>query len=140
MQLSVTFLIGLVLTGCIVNPPASNAASTKTSANSAVISNTVTLPDTFNGAVADVTDYLLPTPVPTSTTTAKLSIVVNTGGSRANVRSGPGTNFPIVTKVNPGAAFTVISKSQDDTWWQICCVAVTGAITGTKASTGSNPK
>jgi len=138
LQLSVTFLIGLVLTGCIVNPPASNAASTKTSGNSAVISTTVSLPDTFNGAVADVTDYLLPTPVPTSTTTAKLSIVVNTGGSRANVRSGPGTNFPIVAKVNPGTVFTVVSKSQDDTWWQICCIsAATSVITGTTTTTGT---
>lgn len=55
-----------------------------------------------------------------------------------NVRSGPGTNFPIVAKVNPGTVFTVVSKSQDDTWWQICCIsAATSVITGTATTTGT---
>ncbi len=65
----------------------------------------------------------MPTPIPTAE--ASLIVVVNTNGARANIRSGPGLNFPIIAKGNPGAAFEVIGRSEDQAWWQLCCV--TGA-------------
>lgn len=133
----VLFLIGIITAGCVISPPASSNATTKSAANATVISNTVALPDTFNGAVADLSNYILPSATPTTTAKGKTSVVINTGGSRANIRSGPGTNFPIVAKVAPGTAFTVVSKSQDETWWQICCVAPSSLITGTKTTTGT---
>ncbi|MDQ3249147.1 MAG: SH3 domain-containing protein, partial [Chloroflexota bacterium] len=115
-------LLGLLLiaglAGCIA--PAGGSASAQAATPSA--------PDTFNGAVADIAGYALPTSVPTATVTATttatatLSVVVNTDGARANLRSSPGTNAPIVGKANNGTALKVVGKNANGTWWQICCV------------------
>ena len=40
----------------------------------------------------------------------------------ANVRTGPGTNYPLVDSVASGQEFDLIAKSPDGQWWQICCV------------------
>ncbi len=119
----------IILAGCIVQTPAKPAAAGSPTTNA--ITNTVaTLPDNFNGAVEELSGYALPTSAPTST--AKLSVLVSAGGSRANIRSGPGASFPIVSKAAPGIAFTVVSKSQDGSWWQICCITgLTNTITST---------
>jgi hypothetical protein len=76
--------------------------------------------DAFNGAIADLDDYLMPTPEPTIE--AELAVTVDTGGARANIRGGPGTSFPIVGKANPGESFEVLARSEDNTWWQVCCI------------------
>jgi hypothetical protein len=76
--------------------------------------------DAFNGAIADLSAYQLPTPEPT--VEVELTVVVDTGGSRANIRGGPGTSFPIIGKANPGDAFEVLARSDDSTWWQVCCI------------------
>lgn len=78
--------------------------------------------DAFNGAVADLNAYILPTPAPT--VQPDLTLIIATQGSRANIRGGPGTNFPIVGKANPGEAYEVLGKSEDNTWWQICCIQI----------------
>jgi hypothetical protein len=103
----------LWLVGCTAMPTAQTSADPT--------------PDAFNGSIADLADYTLPTPVPT--TRPDLTVIVNTQNSRANVRSGPGTSFPIVAKANPGDAFEVVAKSEDNTWWQICCPAVSAPVT-----------
>jgi uncharacterized protein YraI len=36
-----------------------------------------------------------------------------------NVRSGPGTNYPVLGVASPGAAAEVSGKSADSAWWQI---------------------
>jgi hypothetical protein len=81
-------------------------------------------PDAFNGAIADLDDYAIPTPAPT--VEPELTVIVDTAGSRANLRGGPGANFPIIGKANPDEAFEVIARSEDNTWWQVCCLR-TGA-------------
>lgn len=48
---------------------------------------------------------------------------VITQGSRANLREGPGLEFPIIGKGNPGASFTVIGRSEGGEWWQVCCTS-----------------
>ncbi len=78
--------------------------------------------DAFNGAIANLDAYVLPTPAPT--TQPDLSIVIATQGSRANIRGGPATDFPIVGKANPGEAYEVVGRSEDNTWWQICCIRI----------------
>lgn len=42
---------------------------------------------------------------------------ITAGADGLNVRSGPGTNFPILAHVNPGTQFRVTGKYAD--WWQI---------------------
>lgn len=52
---------------------------------------------------------------------AGISAKVITQGSRANLREGPGLEFAIVGKGNPGTSFDVLGRSEDGDWWQICC-------------------
>lgn len=76
-------------------------------------------PDTFGGLVTSISNYTLPTPPPTPE--AKTTVIVNTSGARANIRNGPGLNFAIVGKGNPGDVFEVIGRSESSEWWEICC-------------------
>lgn len=77
---------------------------------------------TYTSAVESALNYAVPptpTPVPVS---EESQVVVSTSGSRANIRSGPGLSAAIIGKGDPGATFTVVGKSDNDAWWQICCV------------------
>lgn len=76
----------------------------------------------FGGVIQSALLYSLPptpTPVPAD---ESLNVVVTTQGSRANVRSAPDLNSAIVAKADPGEVFKVLGKSEDEAWWQICCV------------------
>jgi hypothetical protein len=42
--------------------------------------------------------------------------------ARANIRSGPGLDFPVVAKANPGDVLGISAKSADQKWWQVCCI------------------
>lgn len=84
------------------------------------ISATPSAEQTFGGAIESVLNYSLPpTPVPTPTSEAPIQIIVATGGSRANVRSGPSLDASIVGKGDPDQAFDVVGRSEDGAWWQI---------------------
>ena len=39
--------------------------------------------------------------------------------SRINVRSGPGTNYGVVSSANGGALLTIVGQSQDGSWYQV---------------------
>jgi hypothetical protein len=39
--------------------------------------------------------------------------------TRVNVRSGPGTNYPILTQFEAGQEAVVTGRNADDSWWQI---------------------
>jgi len=109
--------LSLLLSACTLPPVSELAANLPAQA-------TVTVeppPDTFGGLVSSIGNYVVPTPVPTAEATS--TIIVNTNGARANIRSGPGLDFPIIAKGNPGDAFEVIGRSEDQAWWQLCCVA-----------------
>lgn len=102
------FLIVLVLAGC-------------TSATGLPIA-ALPAEENYGGAIQSALAYRVPatpTPVPAD---EELQVIVSTEGSRANVRSGPGLNAAIIAKADPGQAFQVLGKSEDEGWWQICCV------------------
>ena len=46
--------------------------------------------------------------------------VVDNPGAWLNVRSGPGTSFPVVYRVEKGDEVDVLAESTDKGWWQIC--------------------
>ncbi len=50
---------------------------------------------------------------------APITAVVATDDTRLNVRSGPGADYDVVAKVNPGARFTALARSGDDAWVQL---------------------
>jgi hypothetical protein len=71
--------------------------------------------------ISDITNFRLPTPEPVIVPDVSAEII--TDDARANVRSGPALDAPIVAKANPGDTFEVTGRSADGEWWQICCVA-----------------
>jgi hypothetical protein len=94
-----------------------------TAPNGLTLATAAGTPQGYSGVVESVLKYSMPVlPTPAPTEEAPLQVVINTGGSRANIRSAPGLNSEIVAKANPGDLFTVVGKSEDDAWWQICCV------------------
>ena len=44
-----------------------------------------------------------------------------------NVRTGPGTNYPVVGAFSGGQTATIIGKSQDGNWWKVQCPAGVGS-------------
>jgi uncharacterized protein YraI len=54
-----------------------------------------------------------PPPPPSSGTPAAMAI------EYVNIRTGPGTNYPVLGVASPGAAAEVSGKSSDGYWWQV---------------------
>ena len=44
---------------------------------------------------------------------------VFTGSGLANLRSGPGTSFPIAGQMQPGDSLPLLGSNVDRTWWQV---------------------
>lgn len=76
--------------------------------------------DSFGGVLESVTGYSLPAlPTPAPTPEVQAQIVVSTGGARANLRSTPSLDGEIVGKADNGSVFDVLSRSEDEEWWQV---------------------
>ena len=70
------------------------------------------VPTVTNTRVATTTPTLAPTPEPVVQVNETLT-------ARVNVRSGPGTNYPVIAQFEPGQAAVVTGRNGDDSWWQI---------------------
>jgi hypothetical protein len=57
-----------------------------------------------------------PTPTPDAEETQYITVISEI---RANLRSGPGTNFAIVGKVNPGGSLELLGQSENDLWYSV---------------------
>lgn len=69
-------------------------------------------------AAADIPTLSAPTTQPgLPTMTALVSL---------NVRTGPGTNYPVVGAFSAGQVATIVGKSQDGNWWKVQCPAGVG--------------
>lgn len=78
-----------------------------------------------------LTQVLLPTPTPQressslvvtsdpALTTPGISGRVTLTDSRLNLRSGPGTNYPIVARAQPGSTWQIIGRTQASDWLQV---------------------
>jgi uncharacterized protein YraI len=60
-----------------------------------------------------------PTVTGTSPISGTVSAVVATGGGALNVRGGPGTDYPVLGQLQPGAQVTLLARSADGTWFEI---------------------
>ncbi len=66
------------------------------------------------------------TPAPTAAATAATpasapaKAVINT--PLVNIRTGPSTDFEIMTVVDRGEEYEIIGKNGGGDWWQVCCV------------------
>ena len=47
-----------------------------------------------------------------------------------NVRSGPGTAYPVIGRLDGGATQKIVGKSEDGKWWQIATKEGTGWVAG----------
>ena len=103
-------LLALILAGCTTAGPLVLAGATPS------------VDQTYGGAIESVLGFQMPVMVaPTATPEPdnQLQVTIDTAGSRANIRSGPGLDAAIIDKADPGTTFAVIGKSQDGAWWQI---------------------
>jgi hypothetical protein len=97
---------GLFLSACVMTIPVDGeVAQTRTA---------------VGARITEIGNATLPNPGPVIVPDVSARVI--TQNSRANVRSGPSIDAPIVAKANPGDVFEVIGKSADGEWWQICCI------------------
>jgi uncharacterized protein YraI len=61
-----------------------------------------------------------PTAEPTATPTAGPSAMT---AKVVNLRSGPGTNYPLVGSTNAGETYAIQDRNSDGSWFEICCIA-----------------
>lgn len=81
---------------------------------------------------------------------ATVEALVRTGDMRLNIRSGPGTGYPVVAKAVSGETLTVVARNSDQQWLQVArsaspapigwvatqYVAVTEPLTGLAIAAG----
>jgi hypothetical protein len=56
-----------------------------------------------------------------------------------NVRSGPGTTYPIVAVVHINDALAIVGSNADGTWLQVCCVAIAEGGAATESGWVASP-
>jgi heat shock protein HslJ len=64
----------------------------------------------------------LPAPEP------KIPTGTVTGASTLNIRSGPGTNFPVIGAARQGDTGTIVGRSQDRRWWVVDAPSLPGGM------------
>lgn len=77
-----------------------------------------------NTATAVPTQSLRPTPVADGRPTAQVAM----SGSRLNMRSGPGTTFPVIGKALPREVFVALGRNGDNSWVQLEVPDVVGGF------------
>ena len=138
----VSLLAGLALlfTGCVADPMTVNEvfqampglnqsppAGIQMVESSTALTTTVAVE-----ALADTSDVKVDAPGVTAVTpaesanvsdTSTISATVTVKNRSVNVRSGPGLDFSVVNGAAQGDTFTALGLSDDEAWWQICCIA-----------------
>ena len=51
-----------------------------------------------------------------------------TGANVLNIRSGPGTNFPVIGAARNGDTGTIVGRSQDSRWWVVDAPSLPGGV------------
>lgn len=92
-------------------------ATPATATQTATASSTRTRPPTHT-PLPPPTPTRTPTPTATATATRVIA-VANVLVPTLNMRSGPGTNFPIITRSQAGDIFPIVSQVEDCAWLQV---------------------
>jgi hypothetical protein len=64
-----------------------------------------------------------PTPSPSATVTPGVAVVRPGPAQGLNVRSGPGTAYPVLATLPAGSRLTPVGRDGDGQWVEVCCVA-----------------
>ncbi len=74
---------------------------------------------------------------PTAAATATPdAAIVKVNADIINVRSGPGTAYPVTGRLDGGATQKIVGKSEDGKWWQIATKEGNGWVAGELVTTG----
>jgi hypothetical protein len=73
-------------------------------------------------ACATPTPTVTPTPSPTPSPTPVVAVVRPGPAQGLNVRAGPGTEYPVLDVLPAGSRLTVVDRSTDGEWVEVCCV------------------
>lgn len=98
------------------------SADPTTTANNTVIPTqalTATSEPTVTPAPTD-TPLPIVTSAPTATDTPAAPYVL--ADKAINLRSGPGTNYPVMETASAGKQYEITGRNPDGTWFQICCI------------------
>ena len=106
-------LLALLFSGCATSANLPSLAATPQAPAPAGLEDVVAPLNEYAVVVSP-----LPTPTATPDATEKQYVTV-TAQPRANLRSGPGTSFAIVAKVNPGGALELAGQSEDKLWYKV---------------------
>jgi len=79
------------------------------------------------GGGAEAPTPVPPTPVPPTPTPVPAQVALS---QNVNVRSGPGTTYPLVGSGNQGQTFRITGKNPAGDWWQIDFNGQTGWVIG----------
>ncbi|MCB0083352.1 MAG: PD40 domain-containing protein [Caldilineaceae bacterium] len=63
-----------------------------------------------------------------TTTENVITALVRTGEQRLNVRSGPGTDYPVIGKAAAGSTVAIIARNADQSWLQIRLDGIDGGF------------
>ncbi len=98
-------IVGIMFLNLIRGNPATAGTATITPPSASTASNPTLFP-----TVAPPT-VVVPTPAPQAP--------FGTANDYLNIRSGPGTEYPIYGVVAPGASSEIVGKSADNAWWAV---------------------
>jgi uncharacterized protein YgiM (DUF1202 family) len=101
--------------------PSPEATATVEAVPEVAVSDTP-LPTETPSLEPPATNTIAPTatepPQPTATSAPAVQLPAE-ASSQINVRSGPGTDYPVVGQLEPGESAAVIGRNGDSSWWQI---------------------
>ncbi|MDX2161940.1 MAG: SH3 domain-containing protein [bacterium] len=100
-----------------------------------VVGAPVTIPTLIPAPTEPVVPTLLPTQLP-PLPPSNVCILGSATGGNVNVRSGPSTNFSIVTQLNGTSFANVIGRLPDNSWYLITISNVTGWISASVVRLG----
>jgi uncharacterized protein YraI len=123
-------------------PSAVIVDSTSTTSTVATTSTTSSTSTTAVSESATSGEAQLPTATtqaPAATPVTKPMVVASNG---LNVRSGPGTDYPVVGALNGGEQAEIVAKNPEGDWWEVTLTTggtgwVFGALVQTAGDTGS---
>ncbi len=97
-------------------PPPPTATPTATSTPTLTPSPPLPSPTATPAQVSVAQASATSTQTPTITPEPKPRVVSE---NTINVRSGPGTAYPVVSSLDSGASAAILAKNQSESWWQI---------------------
>lgn len=109
-------------TATLPSPPEATATDTPSTPSPEATATGAPSPSSTPSPEATATQTVAPTQTSTPPPTTPPEPVVqlaDTSTDRINIRSGPGTDYPVAGQLEPGQVAKVVGRNGDSSWWQI---------------------